>query len=187
MVKITKQLVEKAPYVEDEETFLATLKTHCQITHDELDDFLLAQVEPACNIIEKRLGIATREITWKCYLDYPCDVKLPAQPIQEIETIKYLLDGEEQEVDEEDYYITALGELVWVTCPSQVDCRNDAVCITYKQAPDLRTAVVEKAVCMIAFCLEKYRDSGTQTIYGTASYEWLDRIFESLSEHKYIG
>ncbi len=112
-------LVNRVDYHYD----LPALKLHLGIAHNELDSLIADQVQTAVGIIESELGIALREITWKCITDELL-IKLPYCPFS-ITSIKYWKTTELTAVANTDYKLLTNGEILW-HLPISYDSRTDA-------------------------------------------------------------
>lgn len=179
---LTIQTVQATPLAS-----YAEVKAHLRLSHDVEQTIVERCIAVACSIIEERTGKATRALTYLALTDCVSDFEFPYYPVSSITTVKAWQSGALNTLSSGTYrLLNDSRSFEWITEPTNVDDRDDAIQITFVQAASIDTNAIKQATCMIAASLYENREDGVIQVYGTASYTWLDRVLSTISEVKYV-
>lgn len=119
---------------------IAEVKRHCNVTATDEDDYLVALLRAATELVERETNRAFLSQTWQLTRTcFPASsrVELPRSPLQSVSSITYYdADGNSQTFASSNYHVDTVREpgVVWLDEDSDwpdTDDRPDAVTVNY--------------------------------------------------------
>lgn len=115
---------------------LAEAKKFMRIIENDNDDIILAMIRSAITEANNRTSLNLVTATFVLYLpNFKNEIILPKNPIQAIETIEYLVEGDYVVFEDTNYYIgdkNGVSTIVFDYYPEMAGTNNRAVKITFK-------------------------------------------------------